>query len=505
MIVFAWNVRGIANRATVRALKEYRRMYRPYCFFLFETRCSGEKEREVIRELGFQFAVVEGAAWFSGGIWVLLEDANLNIRLRKFHQQYIHPSVDKAEWGSCLLTAVYASPQERHRATLWKKLRVIADPISIPWCKLIDLGWIGAKYTQKEGEREGQNRVFKRLDRGLSNIEWRTTFFDGRIEVLPRVRSDHHPLLARFVPSRVDVGEKPFRYETMWKTHPNFNYYVKEAWPRERKRRIMRRLEGIQQARGYGRIPYLDKLEKEFTEELELILEQEELMWQQRSRQKWITDGDRNTQFYHLKTVQRRRKNRICKLKGEDGRWCEDMEDLKHKAISYFKIIYNKDWMEEPIKITDETYPPIHEDNIVVNRIKPTLVNRIAPFQSSFIQGRLIQDNIIIAKEMVHDMKKMRGKKFMVIKVDFEKAYDRLRWDFILDCLHEFGIPHQLIDIIMCSVTSVSFKIIWNGCKTESFEPCRGLRQGNPISPYFFVIAMDKLSQVIEERVQLGV
>ncbi|XP_015972136.1 uncharacterized protein LOC107495506 [Arachis duranensis] len=491
MIVFAWNVRGIANRATVRALKEYRRMYRPDCFFLFETRCSGEKAREVIRELGFQFAVVEDAAGFSGGIWVLWEDANLDIRLRESHHQYIHLSVDRVEWGSCLLTAIYASPQERHRATLWKKL-------------------------QKGGEREGQNKVFKRLDRGLANIEWRTTFPDGRIEVLPRVRSDHHPLLARFVPSRVDVGEKPFRYETMWETHPNFNHYVKEAWPKEqqlpealstlthllkewnksvfgdvnrRKRRVMRRLEGIQQAREYGRIPFFDKLEKELTEELELILEQEEVMWQQRSRQKWITDRDRNTRFYHLKTVQRRRKNRICKLKGEDGRWCEDMEDLKHKAISYFKRIYNKDWMEEPIKITGGTYPPIHEDDvrrlsaplsneeikaalfnigslkapgedgypahffkeqwkviresfmefiqklwqdpssvklvnqtlivlipkiqqpeylkqfrpialcnvvykclskIVVNRIKPTLVNRIAPFQSSFVQGRLI-------------------------------------------------------------------------------------------------------------------
>ncbi|KAL4373564.1 hypothetical protein AHAS_Ahas05G0094400 [Arachis hypogaea] len=93
----------------------------------------------------------------------------------------------------------------------------------------------------------------------------------------------------------------------------------------------------------------------------------------------------------------------------------------------------------------------------------------------------------------------------MAIKVDFEKAYDRLRWDFILDCLYKFGIPQQIIDIIMCSVTSISFKIIWNGCKTESFEPCRGLRQGNPISSYLFVIAMDKLSQAIEERVELGV
>nr|XP_025702707.1 uncharacterized protein LOC112803427 [Arachis hypogaea] len=106
---------------------------------------------------------------------------------------------------------------------------------------------------------------------------------------------------------------------------------------------------------------------------------------------------------------------------------------------------------------------------------------------------------------MVHDMKMRGKKKFMAIKVDFEKAYDRLRWDFILDCLYKFGIPQQIIDIIMCSVTSISFKIIWNGCKTESFEPCRGLRQGNPISSYLFVIAMDKLSQAIEERVELGV
>ncbi|KAL4292566.1 hypothetical protein AHAS_Ahas18G0040900 [Arachis hypogaea] len=156
-----------------------------------------------------------------------------------------------------------------------------------------------------------------------------------------------------------------------------------------------------------------------------------------------------------------------------------------------------------PIALCNVSYKVITK--IMVDRIKPYLNDRIAVHQSSFIPGRKIQDNILIAKEMIHIMKKMKGKKqFMAIKIDFEKAYDRLNWEFIKKRLQNFKFPEHFINLIMNCIQSVNYSVIWNGNRTEEFTPIRGLRQGDPLSPYLFVIAMDALSYLIEEQVQNG-
>ncbi|KAL4359580.1 hypothetical protein AHAS_Ahas08G0091600 [Arachis hypogaea] len=92
----------------------------------------------------------------------------------------------------------------------------------------------------------------------------------------------------------------------------------------------------------------------------------------------------------------------------------------------------------------------------------------------------------------------------MAIKIDFEKAYNRVDWNFMMRRLQEFNFSSHLINLIMNCVQTVSYSVIWNGNRTEEFVPKRGLRQGDPISPYLFVIGMDKLSYLIEDRVKRG-
>ena len=80
--------------------------------------------------------------------------------------------------------------------------------------------------------------------------------------------------------------------------------------------------------------------------------------------------------------------------------------------------------------------------------------------QSSFVLGRHITDNIIVTQEVVHSMRKMRGRdRYMAIKVDLEKAYDRLNWDFIFDTLHDIGIPPRLVTVIMKCFLSTKMQI----------------------------------------------
>lgn len=97
--------------------------------------------------------------------------------------------------------------------------------------------------------------------------------------------------------------------------------------------------------------------------------------------------------------------------------------------------------------------------------------------------------------------KKQGGNGFMAIKIDFEKAYDRLKCDFIKETLCEMHFPQLMIEVIMECVSSSSLRILWNGEPMNAITPTRGIRQGDPLSPYLFVLCMERLNQVIEEAV----
>ena len=82
---------------------------------------------------------------------------------------------------------------------------------------------------------------------------------------------------------------------------------------------------------------------------------------------------------------------------------------------------------------------------VVANRLKNVMPKLISPMQSSFVLGRHITDNIVIAQEAIHSIHNKKGKvSWMAIKVDLEKAYDRLNWGFIKDTLKDISVPMKL-------------------------------------------------------------
>lgn len=72
-------------------------------------------------------------------------------------------------------------------------------------------------------------------------------------------------------------------------------------------------------------------------------------------------------------------------------------------------------------------------------------------------------------------------------------------WNFVQDTLTGLGLPQHLVRVIMFCITTSSFKLLWNGEKSESFSPLRGLRQGDPLSPYIFVLCLECLGQLIQQ------
>ena len=88
----------------------------------------------------------------------------------------------------------------------------------------------------------------------------------------------------------------------------------------------------------------------------------------------------------------------------------------------------------------------------------------------------------------------------MALKIDLEKAYDKLEWSFIREVFIRANLPADLIDIIMSCISTVSTSILFNGEALEPIYPSRGIRQGDPLSPYLFILCMKYLGQLIVEK-----
>ena len=151
-----------------------------------------------------------------------------------------------------------------------------------------------------------------------------------------------------------------------------------------------------------------------------------------------------------------------------------------------------------PISLCNSIYKVVSK--IIVARLRPFLDKIISPVQAAFVPGRKGLDNIIIAQELIHSIDKKKCRFwFMAVKIDLAKAYDRLEWSFILKVLLAFRFPQSLIVLIMSCISSTSMSILFNGGKLDTFKPSRGIRQGDPLSPYLFIICIEYLGQLIEK------
>ncbi|XP_071714382.1 uncharacterized protein [Rutidosis leptorrhynchoides] len=141
------------------------------------------------------------------------------------------------------------------------------------------------------------------------------------------------------------------------------------------------------------------------------------------------------------------------------------------------------------------------------NRLRMVVSNIVGVEQSAFIKGRYILNGVLVANETVDFMKRSKHKG-LIFKVDFEKAFDSLDWDYLMEIMKCMGFGDKWCKWIYACLESASISILVNGSPATEYNMGGGVRQGEPLSPFLFIVAVEGLNvlakSVVEKKLFKG-
>ncbi|KAJ0500051.1 putative RNA-directed DNA polymerase [Helianthus annuus] len=140
---------------------------------------------------------------------------------------------------------------------------------------------------------------------------------------------------------------------------------------------------------------------------------------------------------------------------------------------------------------------------VLAKRIKLVIPDLVSNIQTGFIEGRSILDGPLIVNEVLAWAKSCK-KKIFIFKVDFEKAYDSINWKFILSNLKAMNFPLLWRKWIGAGLKSGRASVLVNGSPSSEFGLSRGLRQGDPLSPFLFILALEALDVIMKRAIENG-
>ena len=181
---------------------------------------------------------------------------------------------------------------------------------------------------------------------------------------------------------------------------------------------------------------------------------------------------------------------------------------VPHGANSSFIVLIPK--TQAPQNVSD--YRPISLINsafklllkVLANRVKFRMDCLIEESQSAFIKGRNISDGIFMINEIIHTLQSSKSDG-LIIKLDFAKAYDSINWTCLLHVMDAMGFGRQWVSWIKAILCSTRMSVLINGVASREFSPAKGLRQGDPLAPYLFIMVGELLSRLLTRARELSI
>ncbi|WJX32289.1 hypothetical protein P8452_20632 [Trifolium repens] len=491
---------------------------------------------------------------------------------------------------------------------------------------MVDMPLLGRQFTWFHNN----GCTMSRLDRVLLSNEWLSLWGNAVVWVAPRDVSDHCPLIVKYC--NEDWGPKPFRFNNYWLQNKQFKEVVVNEWnsqhfngwmgfvlkerlkglkgvikewskevyekPNVMKKRLVEEIKGLDlKSESVGLSIDEVAFRKRLFEDLWVVLKSIDASTFQRSRSRWLREGDSNSKYFHACVKARRRANTISALYTPSG-WVEGTGNVRNATVSFFKSHFStEDWVrpnldgvefpvlteednalliapfsieeiEEAVKNSDGTKCPGPDGfnfafvkafwglmknevrilfdqfsgndclpkcllsyfltlipkvkspqglgdfrpisllgcwykllfKVLANRLALVIGSLIPKSQSAFLKGRQLVEGVVVVNEVIDYARKV-GKECLILKVDFEKAYDSVDWDFLDYMLGRFGFCQKWRNWMKACVCAGNLSVLVNGCPTEEIQIKRGLKQRDSLAPLLFLLVAEGLGGLMRQAV----